>query len=75
MKDPEKVTSITALHNFLNLKRPSNPLISVFDFNEVNVDPETILSAVTTDFYVVSIKKISVSICYKGLWLFLLFCQ
>ncbi|MFC2510575.1 MAG: helix-turn-helix domain-containing protein [Veillonella parvula] len=57
MKTPERVPSITALHLYLKLKRPSNPLISVFDFNEVSVDPRTLLSAVTTDFYVVAIKS------------------
>jgi AraC family transcriptional activator of pobA len=57
MKVPVKVSSISALHQFLGLKKPSNPLISVFDFEEVNLEPETILSAITTDFYVVALKK------------------
>ncbi|MDR1706637.1 MAG: helix-turn-helix transcriptional regulator [Prevotella sp.] len=57
MKVPVKVSSISALHQFLGLKKPSNPLISVFNFDEVNLEPETILSAITTDFYVVALKK------------------
>jgi AraC-like DNA-binding protein len=57
MKAPSKVSSISALHQFLGLGKPSNPLISVFNFDEVKLEPETILSAVTTDFYVVAIKK------------------
>ena len=57
MKTPEKVSSISALHQFLGLKKPSNPLISVFNFDDVKLKPETILSAVTTDFYVVTLKK------------------
>ena len=57
MKAPEKVSSINALHQFLGLKKPSNPLISVFNFDDVKLEPETILSAVTTDFYVVALKK------------------
>lgn len=57
MKTPEKVSSISALHLFLGLKKPSNPLISVFNFDDVKLKPETILSAVTTDFYVVTLKK------------------
>lgn len=57
MKAPEKVPSISALHQFLGLRKPSNPLISVFNFDEVKLEPETILSAVTTDFYVVALKK------------------
>ncbi|WP_407535159.1 helix-turn-helix domain-containing protein [Elizabethkingia miricola] len=57
MKTPVKVSSISAMHQFLGLKRPANPLISVFNFDEVKLEPETILSAVTTDFYVVALKK------------------
>lgn len=57
MKAPEKVSSINALHQFLGLKKPSHPLISVFNFDDVKLEPETILSAITTDFYVVALKK------------------
>ncbi len=57
MKVPSNITSITALHRLLNLKGPSNPLISVFDFNQIQIAPETVLSAITTDFYVVALKK------------------
>ncbi|SDJ11881.1 helix-turn-helix domain-containing protein [Chryseobacterium jejuense] len=57
MKTPIKVSSINALHQALGLKRPSNPLVSVFNFDDVSVDPETILSSVITDFYVVALKK------------------
>src|SRR5690606_2606647 len=57
MKAPSKVSSISALYQFLGLGKPSNPLISVFNFDEVQLDPETILSTVTTDFYVVALKK------------------
>ncbi|WP_288445834.1 response regulator transcription factor [uncultured Chryseobacterium sp.] len=66
MKAPEKITSITALHQYLKLKKPSHPLVSVFDFNQVHVDPETILSAVTTDFYVISLKKDCAGRCRYG---------
>lgn len=57
MKTPEKVSSISSLHKFLGLKKPSNPLISVFNFDDVKLEPETILSAITTDFYVIALKK------------------
>ncbi|WP_300604503.1 helix-turn-helix transcriptional regulator [Niabella sp.] len=57
MKAPEKVSSISTLHQLLGLKKPANPLISVFDFDDVKLERETILSAVTTDFYVVALKK------------------
>lgn len=57
MKTPIKVSSIHAMHQALGLKKPSNPLISVFSFNDVHLKSETILSAVITDFYVVALKK------------------
>ncbi len=57
MKSPEKVSSISKLHQFLGLKRPSNPLISVFSFDDVKLESETFLSAVTTDFYMIALKK------------------
>lgn len=57
MKTPIKVSSINAMHQALGLKKPSNPLISVFNFDDVKVDPETILGSVTTDFYAVALKK------------------
>ncbi|MDR2235331.1 MAG: helix-turn-helix transcriptional regulator [Chryseobacterium sp.] len=57
MKAPEKISSISSLHQFLGLKKPSHPLISVFNFDDVKLEPDTILSAITTDFYVVALKK------------------
>lgn len=57
MKTPEKVSSISALHQFFGLKKSANPLISVFNFDDVKLEPETILSAITTDFYVIALKK------------------
>ncbi|MGV0757243.1 helix-turn-helix domain-containing protein [Empedobacter brevis] len=57
MKTPAKIASISALHQFLGLKSPSNPLISVFNFDDVKLNTETILSTITTDFYVIALKK------------------
>lgn len=57
MKAPVRVSSISALHQFSGLSKPFNPLISVFNFDDVKLEPETILSAITTDFYVVALKK------------------
>ncbi len=57
MKTPVKISSINYLHQFLGLRKPSNPLISVFNFDNVNLQAETVLSAVITDFYVVALKK------------------
>lgn len=52
MNVPDKISSITALHNLFRLKKPLHPLISVFDLDEA-----TILHAVYTDFYVITLKK------------------
>ncbi|PKF73851.1 helix-turn-helix domain-containing protein [Chryseobacterium sp. PMSZPI] len=57
MKTPDKVSSISTLHQFLGLKKSSNPLISVFNFDDVKLESETILNAIITDFYVVALKK------------------
>ncbi|WP_185093393.1 helix-turn-helix domain-containing protein [Empedobacter brevis] len=57
MKTPVRIASISALHQFLGLKSPSNPLISVFNFDDVKLNTETILSTITTDFYVIALKK------------------
>lgn len=57
MKTPIKISSISALHKSLGLKKPSNPLISVFSFDDVKLERETILSSVITDFYVIALKK------------------
>lgn len=57
VKTPVKVSSISALHQFLGLGKPAHPLISVFNFDSVKLEPETILSAIATDFYVVALKK------------------
>lgn len=57
MKTPAKIASISALHQFLGLKSPSNPLISVFNFDDIKLDTETILSTITTDFYIIALKK------------------
>jgi AraC-like DNA-binding protein len=57
MKTPQKVSSISTLHQFLGLKEPANPLISVFNFDDVKLELETILGAITTDFYVIALKR------------------
>lgn len=57
MKTLEKVSSISTLYQFLGLPKPANPLISVFDFDQVNLGQETILHTITTDFYIIALKK------------------
>ncbi|WP_334125707.1 helix-turn-helix transcriptional regulator [Empedobacter brevis] len=57
MKTPVNVSSISILHQFFGLKKPSNPLISVFNFDEMKLEKQTILNTIMTDFYVVALKK------------------
>lgn len=57
MKSPSNISSISAMHQFLGLKKPSNPLISVFNFDDVKLEPETMLSTISTHFYVIALKK------------------
>ncbi|OIV40516.1 helix-turn-helix domain-containing protein [Flavobacterium johnsoniae] len=57
MSTPVKIPSINALHQFLGLKKPLNPLVSLFGFDDVKLESETILSAFTSDFYIIALKK------------------
>lgn len=66
MKIPDKIPSIAALHSLLKLRKPLHPLISVFDFADVSIEPETLLNAVTSDFYIVAIKKDCAGKCKYG---------
>ena len=66
MNIPDKISSITALHNFIKLGKPFHPLISVFDLDNATILPETILRAVYTDFYVVALKKDCAGKCKYG---------
>lgn len=63
MKTPDKISSITEVHNLFNLKKPTHPLISVFD---VSVIPQTLLNAIYTDFYVIVLKKDCAGKCKYG---------
>lgn len=66
MKVPDKISSITTLHNLFKLPKPLHPLISVFDLSAINIIPDTILSAVYTGFYVIALKKDCAGKCKYG---------
>lgn len=66
MKTPDKIATITAVHNLFNLKKPVHPLISVFDLTEMTVIPETLLNPIYTDFYVIALKKDCAGKCKYG---------
>lgn len=57
MKTPQKVESISALAHYLGIGKPQHPLITVFNLDEMQLPTESILRAITTDFYVVALKK------------------
>lgn len=66
MKVPDKIESITALHNLFKLKKPLHPLISVIDLADVTEMPESVLNAVYTGFYVIALKKDCAGRCKYG---------
>lgn len=66
MNIPDKISSIAAVHNLFQLKKPLHPLITVFDLDETTVIPETILHAVYTNFYVIALKKDCAGKCKYG---------
>ena len=57
MKTPNKISSITALHNLFNLQKPFHPLISVFDITDIAMIPDALRNAIYTDFYVIALKR------------------
>lgn len=57
MKTPVTISSVSALHRFLGLNKPSHPLISVFDFTDISGGPEVLQDALITDFYAVALKE------------------
>lgn len=57
MKTPNKISSITALHNLFNLQKPLHPLISVFDITDIAMIPDALRNAIYTDFYVIALKR------------------
>lgn len=57
MKTPNKISSITALHNLFNLQKPLHPLISVFDITDIAMIPNALRNAIYTDFYVIALKR------------------
>jgi len=55
MQTPHHITSISALHKLMGLKKPVHPLVSVVDFSTVG--PIILEQAYTYDFYMISLKK------------------
>ncbi len=56
-KSPNVLNSICQLHALLKLKKPSNPLVSVINVTEVDVQNLEITEPVIFNFYVVNFKK------------------
>ncbi|NSL91207.1 helix-turn-helix transcriptional regulator (plasmid) [Chitinophaga sp. Mgbs1] len=57
MNTPVKISSITMLHQFLELKKTVNPVISIFDFTDIRIEPGLLKMPVITDFYGIAIKE------------------
>lgn len=57
MKAPIKIPSISVLHQVLGLKKPTNPLISIFNFSDIKVEVEFLENPIISDFYGIAIKE------------------
>ena len=51
------IPTIAKLHQLLGLPSPSHPLISVFNFDDIQIEPDSTLNAMVTDFYIIALKK------------------
>ena len=56
MQTPHHVTSISALHKLMSLKKPVHPLVSVVDFSSIT-GPMDLEQAYTYDFFMISLTK------------------
>lgn len=54
---PPSILSISTVHQLLKLKKPSNPLVSVIDLSDTNIDAEEIERSLTYNFYSIALKK------------------
>lgn len=54
---PIRVESIARVHQYLGLQSPEQPLVSVIDLQEVNLDLEFLKNPITNNFYSISLKK------------------
>lgn len=56
MNAPFKIPSITVMHQFLGLKKPVNPMISISDFTDITIEAAALKNPITSDFYCIAIK-------------------
>ena len=54
---PYKISSITELHNLLDLPKPLHPLVSLFDNTKIATDTQKMPNTFVFDFYNISFKK------------------
>ncbi|MVT12232.1 helix-turn-helix domain-containing protein [Chitinophaga tropicalis] len=54
---PPTILSISSVHQLLKLKKPSNPLVSVIDLADANIEEKEIEQSLTDNFYSVALKK------------------
>lgn len=51
------LNSVSELHDFLNIKKPSHPLVSVINLNEINAVVVEEMMTIVYNFYTISLKK------------------
>lgn len=54
---PSPITSVSAMHKYVNLKGPTHPLVSVINLADIEHNPAHIGQSLTYHFYSVAIKK------------------
>lgn len=51
------LNSVSELHDFMNIKKPSHPLVSVVNFNEISAVVVEEMMTIVYNFYTISLKK------------------
>jgi AraC-like DNA-binding protein len=54
-----KISSISQLHKVLHYEAPKHPLITLIDFSGISLDPKNDGAQFSTDFYAITLKKMS----------------
>ncbi|MCS4302680.1 AraC family transcriptional regulator [Chryseobacterium sp. BIGb0232] len=55
--NPPKIFSISAVHQLLKLKKPTNPLVSVIDLSTVSIDMDDVERTIAYNFFSIAFKK------------------
>lgn len=55
--NPYIINSVSELHSFLNLKKPTHPLVSIINFADTKINPIVEPQSIVYNFYTVYLKK------------------